>query len=245
MKEETGRREIPIQDGPAAKPDEQDGTPREAKVVPGSAAAKAYQQQAEQAHGDTPPYTPPPAEPSPVAPAAPAVIEAEELRLLETKLLEAENRIAELSDQLARRAAEFENFRKRTEREKAATAAYAAATLMRDLLPVVDHLALALESGAAKPEVLHAGVSLIMRQLQDVLGKHGLEEIPALGLHFDPSMHEALMSQPSAEHEEGAVVSVLQTGYRLGGTVLRPARVAVATPPADDAGADSSTPDNA
>lgn len=240
MNEDKGRREIPIQDGPAPQPEETDGATREPKVVHGAAAAKAYQQQAEQGTGEPAPHAP-----AETPAAAPAAVEPEELRALETKLKEAESRVDELNDQLVRSVAEFDNFRKRTERERVAVAGRAAAALMRDLLPVVDHLTLALQNGAASPDALHAGVALIQRQLQEALGKHGLEEIPALGQHFNPAVHEALMSQPSAEHEEGTVLQVLQSGYTLAGAVLRPARVIVAAAPQETEAAGQDAPDNA
>src|SRR4029450_748700 len=96
--------------------------------------------------------------------------------------------------------------------------------LVKELLPVLDDLERALEAAAEHEEAkLEDGVRLVHRELQEALAKEGLQEIETNG-HFDPHVHEALLSQPS-EREEGAILEVLQKGYRLGDRVLRPARV--------------------
>ncbi|HEU6446784.1 MAG TPA: nucleotide exchange factor GrpE, partial [Gaiellaceae bacterium] len=100
--------------------------------------------------------------------------------------------------------------------------------LVKELLPVLDDLERALEAAEAHEEAkLEEGVALVARSLADVLRKEGLEEVPTDG-RFDPHVHEALLSQPS-EADEGAVIEVLQKGYRLGDRVLRPARVVVSS----------------
>ena len=127
---------------------------------------------------------------------------------------------------LKRVAADFENFRKRTAREQANLVARAHERLMKALLPVVDDLERALEAVARHEEArLEEGVRLVERELRDALAREGLEEIETDG-RFDPHIHEALLSQPS-QAEEGAVIEVLQKGYRLGDRVLRPARVVI------------------
>jgi molecular chaperone GrpE len=98
---------------------------------------------------------------------------------------------------------------------------------VKELLPVLDDLGRALESAEAHEEAeLEEGVRLVHRQLVDVLAREGLSEIETNG-RFDPHVHEALLAQPS-DAEEGAIVDVIQKGYRLGDHVLRPARVIVA-----------------
>jgi molecular chaperone GrpE len=97
---------------------------------------------------------------------------------------------------------------------------------VKELLPVLDDLERALEAAAEHEEAkLEEGVRLVQRELQEALGKEGLVEIETNG-NFDPHVHEALLSQPS-EQDEGAILEVLQKGYRLGDRVLRPARVVI------------------
>jgi molecular chaperone GrpE len=161
------------------------------------------------------------------APPAPAE-EAEGAEARED-VAEAETRIAELErerderlDDLRRLAADFDNYRKRA----AGGVARAHERLMKALLPVLDDLERALEAASKHEEAkLEEGVELVARELRAALEREGLEEIQTDG-RFDPHVHEALLSQPS-EHEEGAVLEVLQKGYRLGDRVLRPARVVV------------------
>ena len=145
---------------------------------------------------------------------------------LEERLVEAERERDERTDDLKRVAAEFENYRKRVARDQQSLAARAHERLVKELLPVLDDLERALEAATEHQEAqLEEGVKLVHRELQEALAKEGLSEIETNG-HFDPHMHEALLSQPS-EQEEGAILDVLQKGYRLGDRVLRPARVVV------------------
>ena len=144
-----------------------------------------------------------------------------------------EDRIAELESErdeylrdLQRVAADFDNFRKRASREQESLVARAHERLMKTLLPVLDDLERALEAAASHEEAqLEEGVRLVARELKGALEREGLEEIGTEG-HFDPHVHEALLSQPS-DGEEGVVIEVLQKGYRLGDRVLRPARVVI------------------
>jgi molecular chaperone GrpE len=129
-------------------------------------------------------------------------------------------------DDLKRVAAEFDNYRKRVARDQQSLAARAHERLVKELLPVLDDLERALEAAAEHQEAkLEDGVRIVHRELQEALSKEGLEEIETNG-HFDPHVHEALLSQPS-DRDEGAILEVLQKGYRLGDRVLRPARVVV------------------
>jgi molecular chaperone GrpE len=138
--------------------------------------------------------------------------------------LEAE-RDEHLAD-LKRVAAEFENYRKRTARDQESLVARAHERLVKELLPVVDDLERALEAAAEHEEAkLEEGVRLVHRELRSALAKEGLVEIETNG-SFDPHVHEALLTQPS-ESDEGAIIEVIQKGYRLGDRVLRPARVVI------------------
>jgi molecular chaperone GrpE len=153
--------------------------------------------------------------------------EEHEARSAEERLAEADARAEEHLNDLKRLAAEFDNYRKRAARDKESLVARAAERLVKELLPVLDDLERALVAADEHQEAkLEEGVRLVHRALEDALRREGLEEIPTEGV-FDPHVHEALLSQPS-EAEEGAVIEVLQKGYRLGDRVLRPARVVVA-----------------
>jgi molecular chaperone GrpE len=136
-------------------------------------------------------------------------------------LAEAEKQRDEYLDALQRLKAEFDNYRKRVARERAALDAQASERLVRELVPVLDDLERAINHEGDIDE----GVRLIHRALADSLAKEGLAEIPTEG-KFDPHTQEALLSQPS-ESEEGTVIQVLQKGYTLGDRVLRPARVVI------------------
>lgn len=132
----------------------------------------------------------------------------------------------EYLDALQRLKAEFDNYRKRVAREQIELTTRANERLVGDLLPVLDDLERALEAATAHEEAqLEEGVALVHRALADLLLRHGLAELETDGM-FDPHTQEALLSQPSSA-EEGAVIQVLQKGYRLGDRVLRPARVIV------------------
>ena len=148
--------------------------------------------------------------------------------------LEAE-RDEHLND-LKRVAAEFENYRKRVARDQESLVARAHERLVKELLPVLDDLERALAAAEQHEEAaLEEGVRLVHRELDDALRREGLAEIETNG-HFDPHVHEALLSQPSSDQAEGTVLEVVQKGYRLGDRVLRPARVVVAAPREDDGG---------
>lgn len=130
-----------------------------------------------------------------------------------------------LNDRLLRTLAEFDNYRKRTARDHDRMRRTAAASLVSDLLVVVDNLerALAHRDGDGFAD----GVEMVLKQMRDALQRHGVEPIPAVGQPFDPGVHEAIMTAQSDEHPNDHVVQELQKGYRLGDQVLRPAKVAV------------------
>jgi molecular chaperone GrpE len=145
------------------------------------------------------------------------------------RLVELEAERDERLADLQRVAADFDNYRKRAARDQESLIARANERLVKELLPVLDDLERALDAAAAHEEVkLEEGVRLVHRELSQVLEKEGLLEIGTDGA-FDPHEHEALLTQP-ADADEGAILEVIQKGYRLGDRVLRPARVVVAAP---------------
>jgi molecular chaperone GrpE len=133
----------------------------------------------------------------------------------------------EVDDRLLRLAADFENYKKRAARERLEYLALANERLVKDLLPILDDLERALEAAAEHEEAkLEEGVRLVHRSLAQLLEREGLKQIETEGV-FDPHVHEALLTQPSEQHESGDVLDVIQKGYKLGDRVIRPARVIV------------------
>jgi molecular chaperone GrpE len=126
-----------------------------------------------------------------------------------------------------RTKADFENYRKRATRELAAAGVRGKAALARELLPVVDNLERALESADEAEAGLADGVRLVLSELIAALERNGVSPIQPLGEAFDPNLHEALSTRAENGAEAGVVLDVVQKGYRLEGTVLRPARVVV------------------
>ncbi|MDD9853676.1 MAG: nucleotide exchange factor GrpE [Deltaproteobacteria bacterium] len=147
--------------------------------------------------------------------------------------LEAEH--AQLLDRHLRLQADFDNHRKRTARERGEAQAAGLEKLARDLLGGLDDLERA-QQFAAQPDGkladLQQGVELVRQELLGALSRHGLCEVEALGAPFDPKVHEAMAQALHPEAPPGQVLEVLQRGYRLGGRLLRPARVVVAKAPA-------------
>ena len=132
-----------------------------------------------------------------------------------------------LQDRLLRTAAEFDNYRKRMDRERRELADYTAGEVVSELLPIVDNLERALQA-SAEDDPLRKGVELIHRQMLDLLRKRGVKPIEALGTDFDPNFHQAVIHEESTEHREGEVMAELQRGYVVGDRLLRPAMVKVA-----------------
>lgn len=140
-----------------------------------------------------------------------------------------------LREQYVRTLAEFENFRKRSARDRQEAVQYANQGLLERLIPALDNLDMALvavsAAQGASVESLKTGVEMVLSQLRGVLKESGLEEISALGQVFDPTWHEAVSQQETAEVPEGQVVQQLRKGYRLQQRLLRPATVVVAKKP--------------
>ncbi|WP_242883916.1 nucleotide exchange factor GrpE [Actinomadura litoris] len=155
----------------------------------------------------------------PAAPAAPAAgAEGDADSSLKTQLAE---RLADLQ----RLKAEYDNYRKRVERDRVAVREQALGQVLQELLPVLDDI-----GRARDHDELTGGFKSVGDRLESVTGKLGLERYGAKGEPFDPTVHEALMHAYSAEVTETSVADVLQPGYRIGERILRPARVAVAEP---------------
>jgi molecular chaperone GrpE len=161
------------------------------------------------------------AEESPQAPEAEAQPEPER-----DPLAEAEAKRDEYLELARRTQADFENYRKRAAKDLAAAGTRAKLGLVRDLLPVVDNLERALES-AESENGLAEGVRLVLADLQGVLAREGVEAVEPAGERFDPTVHEALSTRPQDGAEPGVVLDVVQKGYRMNDTVIRPARVVV------------------
>ena len=135
----------------------------------------------------------------------------------------------EYYDRLLRKTAEFDNYRRRLERERRAQTDFAVQELLRELLLVVDDFYLAVTADESQGIAAYRkGVDLIHTKLRDLLRKFGVQPIEALGADFDPSLHEAVIHEASPIHREGEVIEELRRGYRIGDRLLRPAMVKVA-----------------
>jgi molecular chaperone GrpE len=132
-------------------------------------------------------------------------------------------------DRWIRKSAEFDNYRRRIERERREQADQAVVDLLQDLLLVVDDFDRALDVDAGEGGAAYRkGVELIHGKLHDLLRRQGLKPIEALGADFDPNIHQAVMHEPSPEHREGEVIGELRKGYMMNDRLLRPAMVKVA-----------------
>lgn len=147
-----------------------------------------------------------------------------------------ESQLATEQDRVLRLQAELQNVLSRKSRELADEKRYASLKLMRDMLPVLDNIDRAIESAENASEAddqssLLQGVRLVRQQMMTVFTQHACEQIPAEGEVFDPEVHEAILQQPSADFEAGAVTMVTQQGYKLHDRVIRPAQVIVSAGP--------------
>ncbi len=150
------------------------------------------------------------------------------------ELKAAAERGAEAQERFVRLYADFENFKKRAQRERDEARRAATESVVMRILPVVDTFEMALQAAqmpGTTVETLKAGVSMIHGQLRGVLGELGVEEVSAMGQAFDPSLHEAVSQQETADVPEGQVVQQLRKGYRCRERLLRPASVVVARAP--------------
>ena len=163
-------------------------------------------------------------EPLTDAPDAPAASDPSEIALSEMQ-----RERDEFKDRWLRKSAEFDNYRKRIERERREQADQAIVDLLQDVLPVVDDFDRALTVDAGDGGAAYRkGVELIHAKLYDLLRKHGVRPLDTIGADFDPNLHQAVMHEESAEHRDGEVIGELQKGYMIGDRLLRPAMVKVA-----------------
>lgn len=152
---------------------------------------------------------------------------------LEAELEAAREEARQANERWVRERADGENLKKRAARERVEEVRAATASLMRDLLPVVDNLERAVQAaqGGGNGQPLVEGVSLVLKNLTDVLARHGVTRVESTGARFDPSHHEAVAHVESAEHEPNAVIEEHQPGYRHHDRLLRPALVTVSKGP--------------
>ncbi len=141
----------------------------------------------------------------------------------------------EYYDLLLRKQAEFENYRKRTLRDRDEARVAALTEMSKELLPVLDAAekglaALSVETGDPRLAGYRQGYELVLRNMRNVLEKFGVKELPAVGEKFDPSVHEAVITEATDEHEEGRVLEEYRKGYTISDRLLRPAQVKVAVP---------------
>lgn len=144
-------------------------------------------------------------------------------------LLARDTEIADLKDRLLRQAAETENTRRRLERDKADTAAYAMTGFARDLLAVADNLKRAVAALPAEGfDAVRSGIEATERELTAIFGRHGITKVETAGQKLDPHRHQAMIEVEHETHEAGTVVDELQAGYVIKDRLLRPALVSVA-----------------
>lgn len=143
-----------------------------------------------------------------------------------------ENQINELKDQLLRALAENDNLRKRFQKEKEDALKFGVTNLAKDMISIADNLKRALENksenSAALAEALISGVDLILKDVENIFLRHGIEQIKSLGEAFDPHLHQAVFESESEEHAPGTIMQVIQDGYKIQERLLRPAMVGVA-----------------
>ena len=153
----------------------------------------------------------------------------------DVEIIMLKDEVAASKDRLLRLAAEIENLRKRTEREKAEATLYAATNFARDLLTVADNLGRALQAlpqeerdraGDVEKNLI-AGVEVTERELLNIFQRHGIRKIETVGAKFDPNYHQAIFEVPTNEKPPGIVMQELQSGYQVGERCLRPAMVGV------------------
>ena len=183
--------------------------------------------------------TPNPTAPAATAAAAPAADQpaSEATPDVALQLEAAKAEAAANYDKFVRTAADLENFRRRSVREKDDLRTAATGRVLEDIFPVLDTLALAINAARqpnAELKSLVGGVEMVLAQLRTALSNHGLKEINPIGQPFDPHQHEAISHQPSKEVKEEHVLEVVRAGYSLNSRLLRPASVIVSSGPAKE-----------
>lgn len=141
--------------------------------------------------------------------------------------------LQDANERVLRSQAEFENYRKRVQREMVDDRKYAALPIVRDMLAVADNLELAIQAAEKDSAAsgLLEGVRMVVGQFNTVLAQHACTKIEGVGRPFDPNLHEALAQEPSAEHSQGTITRVIRYGYQLHDRVVRPTQVFVSSGP--------------
>jgi molecular chaperone GrpE len=152
---------------------------------------------------------------------------AAEIEALNKKLADAEAKTTEYKDSWLRSQAEFQNYRKRVERDSELTYVSLKGDIAKKILPVLDDLERALQNRPAE-NPWASGIELVVRKFQNILESEGIKKIEAVGTEFDPNLHEAISHEPADGVQSGHVIDVVQNGYRIGERVIRPALVRVA-----------------
>jgi molecular chaperone GrpE len=150
-----------------------------------------------------------------------------EIEALNKKLAEAESRTSEYKDSWLRSQAEFQNYRKRVERDSELTYVSLKGDIVKKIVPVLDDLERALQNRSADDPWAN-GIELVARKFQNILESEGVKKIEAVGMEFDPNFHEAISHEPADGVQSGHVIGVVQNGYMIGERVIRPALVRVA-----------------
>lgn len=153
---------------------------------------------------------------------------------LDEQLAAARAEVASANERYMRAVADMENFRKRTLREKDELRQFAAASVVEDLIPIMDNLGLGLAAARQQNEgkSIADGVAMVLEQFKSTLTRHGLKEINPAGAKFDPNLHDCISHQPDEKIPEEQVIQVVRLGYTLNGRLLRPASVIVSSGPA-------------
>jgi molecular chaperone GrpE len=150
-----------------------------------------------------------------------------EIESLKKQLAEAESKTSEYKDSWLRSQAEFQNYKKRIERERESEKVWMKGDIIKKVLPVLDDLERALQNRSADDPWAN-GIELVARKFQNILESEGVKKIEALGVEFDPNFHEAISHEPADGAQSGSVIGVVQNGYMIGERVIRPALVRVA-----------------
>jgi molecular chaperone GrpE len=151
-----------------------------------------------------------------------------QIEALQSQLAEAESKASEYKDAWMRSQAEFQNYKKRIERDEAIRKLDMKGDIIKRILPVLDDLERALQNKPSDSGAWISGIELIQKKLASILEAEGVKKIEAQGALFDPNFHEAISHEPADGFESGHVIAVVQNGYMLGERVIRPALVRVA-----------------
>ena len=149
------------------------------------------------------------------------------LKEYKKKLEEGEEKQEELKDLYQRLAAEFDNYKRRTQKEKEAIYVDSVADTIKAILPIIDNFERALATDTENAQSIQDGMEMIYRQLKDAIKKQGIEEIPSVGEKFDPTLHNAVMHSEDEEQDENVVVEEFQKGYKIKDKVIRHSMVKV------------------